>query len=80
MATYDLRGPTETEKTIPNDWLIERMRNIRNLELSASDWTQTPDNPIANKSEWATWRQQLRDFPASWTPSETLELPKAPNE
>ena len=79
MATYDLVGP-DNDDTIQNDWLIERMKLQRNRLLANSDWTQTPDNPIANKSEWATWRQQLRDFPASWTPADTVTFPKAPNE
>ena len=27
---------------------------------------------------WATYRQQLRDFPATWTPAETVDFPDAP--
>jgi hypothetical protein len=54
------------------------MRIERNQALKESDWTQTADNPISNKAAWATYRQQLRDFPASWTPAETLDLPDAP--
>lgn len=30
--------------------------------LSASDWTQYTDVQLSNKSEWATYRQQLRDI------------------
>ena len=79
MATYDLRGP-DNDETIPNDWLIERMKQQRNRLLSQSDWTQAADNPISNKTAWATWRQQLRDFPSTWTPANTVTFPKAPNE
>ena len=63
---------------IPDSELINRMRKHRNQALKESDWTQIADNPISNKAEWATYRQQLRDFPASWTPTETLNLPDAP--
>ena len=63
---------------IPDSELIHRMRTHRNQALKESDWTQTADNPISNKAAWATYRQQLRDFPASWTPAETLDLPDAP--
>ena len=39
-------------------------REIRNAELSVSDWTQGADSPLSDskKAEWATYRQQLRDF------------------
>ncbi len=30
--------------------------------LSASDWTQLPDVPLATKETWATYRQALRDI------------------
>ena len=61
---------------------LQQIRNIRSGLLLQSDWTQGNDSPLTDskKAEWRTYRQQLRDFPASWTPSETLELPKAPNE
>lgn len=52
---------------------IERtqMINIRNGLLAASDWTQSPDSPLsdAKKQEWATYRQQLRDLPATADPA-----------
>lgn len=34
----------------------------RNELLVKSDWTQMPDVPLANKSEWAVYRQSLRDI------------------
>lgn len=39
-------------------------RNIRNRLLTQSDWTQLPDAPISTekKTEWATYRQALRDI------------------
>tara|TARA_R100001129_G_scaffold46983_1_gene31922 strand:+ start:342 stop:581 length:240 start_codon:yes stop_codon:yes gene_type:complete len=64
---------------IPNASLISRMRKHRNRLLTESDWTQTADNPISNKAAWATWRQQLRDFPATWTPAETVDFPEEPS-
>jgi hypothetical protein len=69
--------PFDSEK-IDDAVLMARMRQERNALLQESDWTQTADNPISNKAAWATYRQQLRDFPASWTPAETLDLPDAP--
>ena len=64
---------------IADSVLITRMKARRNGLLNKSDWTQTADNPISNKAAWATYRQQLRDFPASWTPSETVTFPGEPS-
>jgi hypothetical protein len=38
------------------------IRQQRDAKLTACDWTQTSDNPIANKTAWATYRQALRDL------------------
>lgn len=34
----------------------------RNALLAVSDWTQLPDVSISDKTDWATYRQQLRDL------------------
>jgi len=59
------------------DILKARMRHQRDRLLAASDWTQTADAPV-DKAAWAAYRQALRDFPATWTPSETAEFPEEP--
>ena len=38
------------------------VRSQRNALLSASDWTQLPDVPLATKETWAIYRQALRDI------------------
>jgi len=58
--------------------LTARMRYQRNRLLADSDWTQTADNPTGNAGAWATYRQQLRDFPATWEPSDTANFPDPP--
>jgi hypothetical protein len=63
--------------TIPDEWILERLRNWRNAELIKSDWTQLEDAPI-DKSAWATYRQALRDLPASNVDPKKIELPVAP--
>lgn len=42
----------------------------RNRRLTESDWTQSNDSPLTSdkKTEWATYRQALRDLPTSSTP------------
>lgn len=62
---------------VPIEWWQERMRKHRNLLLAQSDWTQTNDAPV-DREAWATYRQQLRDFPSTWEPSETAEFPDPP--
>ena len=43
------------------------VRALRDNLLSQSDWTQLSDSPLTDskKTEWATYRQTLRDIPSS---------------
>ena len=54
-----------------------KMRVIRDLLLAQSDWTQLPDAPV-DRQAWATYRQTLRDFPASWTAGPEADFPDTP--
>jgi len=60
-ATWD-RQNTCWKTTL--DDLLKDIRNIRNDLLIRSDWTQLPDSYLtsAKKSEWATYRAQLRNI------------------
>lgn len=62
---------------VPAEWWLERMRLHRDRLLAESDWTQVSDAPV-DSSAWATYRQQLRDAPASWTPGSTWDAPLPP--
>jgi hypothetical protein len=73
----NLRTPFDTEKTLPTEWLVERMRLQRDRLLAASDWAMATDAPT-DKTAWATYRQALRDFPATWEPAETADFPETP--
>jgi hypothetical protein len=73
-----LRSPLDPE-TIPDEWLLERLRIHRDARLAASDWTQVSDAPV-DREAWAAYRQALRDFPATWEPSEVCNFPLAPGE
>jgi hypothetical protein len=53
------------------------MRAKRNELLAQSDWTQLPDATV-DREAWATYRQALRDFPATWTPSPEADFPDTP--
>jgi len=70
------------------DWMGETperyeqaMRAQRDAFLASSDWTQTLDAPLTDeqRAACATYRQALRDAPASWTPGPTWDAPEPPN-
>ena len=64
-----------------NSYRASQMRMFRDSLLAQSDWTQNADSPLSDskKTEWATYRQALRDFPASWTPADTADFPDQPS-
>ena len=62
---------------IPKDYWLERYRNWRAIELQSNDWTQLSDSP-ATASDWATYRQALRDLPAV-ADFAHAEVPEAPH-
>jgi hypothetical protein len=61
---------------------LDHLRLIRKTLLQESDWTQASDSPLSNdkKAEWATYRQQLRDLPASYSDSDAIADVVFPNE
>jgi hypothetical protein len=77
MNYLNLVKDWENEADVSNEWLFERMRIWRNDELSASDWTQLADS-TANKTAWATYRQALRDLPASNKDPKKIVFPTRP--
>lgn len=57
------------------------MRQRRDGALQESDWTQIPDAPLteAQKTEWQTYRQQLRDLPANTEDPRNVAWPTKPS-
>lgn len=69
---------------VKNEVALSQVRNIRNELLAASDWTQSPDSPLtaAKKTEWATYRTQLRNITttyASVLDANNVTWPTAPS-
>ena len=62
------------------DLNFDEVRANRGSKLRESDWTQGPDSPLSSskKTAWATYRQELRDYPAQ--ASKVSELPAWPTE
>ena len=67
----------ETAEDVPNDYLIERIRNWRNAELAATDYTQLSDAP-ADKAAYAIYRQELRDLMAQSEDARAFIFPIKP--
>ena len=65
------------EPTDDTDILTARMKHQRNLLLAQTDWTMHTDAPT-DKTAWGAYRQALRDFPATWAPSEDANFPEPP--
>jgi hypothetical protein len=78
MNYLDFVAPHENADDVPADYLLERIRNWRNAELAASDWTQVADS-TADKTAWATYRQALRDLPANNKDPKKIKFPSRPS-
>jgi hypothetical protein len=69
VLTHRGRDMTEQEIADRSVAHVANLREERNQRLKDSDWTQASDHssPLADdkKSEWATYRQTLRDMPAT---------------
>jgi hypothetical protein len=56
------------------------LRDERNTLLDSSDWTHYTDSPLDDevKADWATYRQELRDLPATTDYPANPTWPEAP--
>tara|TARA_R110000868_G_scaffold163273_1_gene395434 strand:- start:256 stop:531 length:276 start_codon:yes stop_codon:yes gene_type:complete len=71
----EINGSVITEHEVPDnppltfEEDIVRVRVKRDALLSQTDWTQLVDSPLTaeKKTEWATYRQRLRDLPSTLT-------------
>ena len=43
---------------------IRKLRKMRDLMLSQSDWRMTDDYPYSDKAAWMQYRAELRDLPS----------------
>ena len=68
----------ETANKFTDEELWSFLRSYRDQKLVESDWTQLADS-TANKTVWATYRQQLRDLPAQNADPKKLKFPTQPS-
>jgi hypothetical protein len=69
-------SPLFPDATDEQKW--QQLRNWRNRELAATDYTQLADAP-GNKQAWAAYRQELRDLPDQTDDPTQVELPERPS-
>ena len=60
---------------------VSALRHMRDILLKESDWTQFTDSPLTDskKTEWKTYRQNLRDIPATASDAENPTWPTKPS-
>ena len=66
--------PTESEidaevTRLTNAEPMRLLRVERDAKLTVCDWTQSKDITLSNDVAWKTYRQALRDLPASANPT-----------
>jgi len=63
MTQAEIDEQTKPESEIFNEAMTD-LRTKRNRFLIESDWTQSPDSPLTDskKTEWATYRTNLRNL------------------
>lgn len=65
------------DDAVTDELYLIRMRHWRDTELARTDWTQVADAPV-DQAAWATYRQALRNLPASNADPRLIELPTQP--
>ena len=60
---------------------IGALRHYRDTLLRESAWTQFTDSPLSDskKTEWKTYRQSLRDLPATESDPQNATFPTKPS-
>lgn len=65
--------------TVSNDDIVTAIREWRNKELAASDYTQLPDVSV-DKVAWTSYRANLRAMLDNVADPKTIIFPVKPNE
>ena len=65
---------------LPHEQLTANLRATRDNLLAACDWTQVADAPLTDtaRASWVTYRQQLRDLPATTQDPADVTWPAPP--
>lgn len=67
------------EVEVDNRVSLDKLRKLRDAKLSESDWrVSVSDYPHSDSAAWITYRQELRDLPEGYTPTENPVWPTEP--
>jgi hypothetical protein len=72
VSVVEVADMSAAEIQAAKDSAMAQLRATRNALLLACDWTQIADCTIPKKTEWATYRQTLRDLPNGITEPRTF--------
>lgn len=78
MTYQDILPANWHSIVITDDMIALAIREWRTKELSKCDWTQLPDVDLANKWDWAVYRQELRDMMAQNADPKLIVFPTPP--
>lgn len=56
-------------QNLQNENAYNFLRQQRNQLLTQTDWRMTTDYPYSDQTAWATYRTELRDLPATASPT-----------
>lgn len=67
-------------RTMTSSEMLVCIRCDRNQKLRDTDWTMCSDVPISGglKTSYETYRQELRDYPATWNSDHNAPWPTLP--
>lgn len=76
----DLGIPAEVLVAAINAQAWELVREERDRRIAVTDYTQMPDSPFteAERQEFATYRQALRDIPQTFLEPDKVDWPVLP--
>lgn len=82
IERQQVREKTQEELDQEIESLWPGIRSVRNQLLTESDWTQLYDSPLSveKKTEWATYRQDLRSIPQDFSNPHSVVWPTPPSD
>jgi hypothetical protein len=82
--TAEEEAQRDAEEQAWNNGAFDRamadLRQRRDAMLKSCDWVMMSDSPIADKSNWETYRQALRDITENLTTVEQIQAVEFPTK
>lgn len=90
ITATGFRAITSEDQLLPGETAVEQVPDVlvrmlkarakRNTLLRSTDWTQITDSalPTLVRTQWATYRQALRDLPSAPGFPDTVTWPQEP--